>query len=782
MRLWSRLGVLALVLGASLPARGAGVLQSRLTDIDARVDRLEQQVQDLSLDYGQRRGLIGAVEARVRFEEAVYQFLIGQYEPAALSFFTLVDAQALSAQPLHQDSEWYLAECLFELGNLATAADAYERVVLEGPNHPFFADAVRRLLEVYGLLRDNERFYDVYQRYIVTGKVQATDFVKYTVAKSLWRQGEVARARAMFSEVAAESTSYIRARYFLGAVLAGQGQYPEAIAEFRRVVEATPQGDPSDAEVTELAWLAIGRLSYESGDYVTAADAYQKVPRDSKYYADQLYEQVWTYVKQERWNEALDYLDIFLLGYPTHREAVNLELTRAHVLMKEGRRDEALTSYESVVEDYTPVQEQLGRLKYNRQDPARYFRMLADPDAAQELEGQPLPDFAVEILTDDELMGRAVDVYRSMDNQQVDLELSEALVEQVSEVLRRADRNIGTFARGRAAVRGVRDDALTMQAALVGYEIDYLLSRGSSLDRAALEDLSSRLSVIQGRSDEVEAEASGDTGRLQALDAQVQAVQTVAGRVLAQAQDQADQARALQALLAENPGGLSASALSDARRELDTLLQELQRAQLGLERVTSDGTRSSLVAMMSSSESDPASRTRNLLARDYAALRAEVGRLRAGATGSDAGQLFSRLDDLWARTSTLDGQAARILGQLDAAEQSEIAVLRRRLAEESDRVATSRADLAGVQSGAGEIATEIAQVSFGRLEDEIGGTIEEADVGIIDVYWLEKTEVSDEIERLGKESATTMQALDDRFRIVRQKMDAQTEASAGGEK
>ena len=35
-----------------------------------------------------------------------------------------------------------------------------------------------------------------------------------------------------------------------------------------------------------------------------------------------------------------------------------------------------LSSYEAVVADYTPVQEQLGALKYNRDDPARYFRMI----------------------------------------------------------------------------------------------------------------------------------------------------------------------------------------------------------------------------------------------------------------------------------------------------------------------------------------------------------------------------------------------------------------------
>jgi len=774
-----RASVVALSLLAWAPAaRAASVLQTRLDDISARVDHLEQQVDDLGLDYGQRRGLIGAYEARSRFEEAVYQYLVGDYEPAALTFFTLVDAQALTARPLHQDAEWYLAECLFELGNYATAGDAYQRVVDEGVDHPFFPDAVRRLLEVYGLLRDNDAFYDVYQRYIVTGKVKATDFVKYTVAKSLWRQGEVVRAKAMFEDVAADSSSYMRARYFLGAVLVKDGDYDGALAEFRRVTEATPTGDTSDGQVLELAWLAIGRLDYEKGDYPGATTAYQNIPKDSAYFADQLYELVWSYIKQERWNDALQYLDIFLLAYPNHREAVNLELTRAQILMKENRRQEALASYQAVVEDYTPVQAQLGRLKYNRTDPARYFRMLADPEAA-ESEGHDLPPYAVEILVDDEYMARAVDVYKSMDAQHSDLQANEALIEVVSDALRRADRNIGTFARGRAQLRGVSEDVVSMQAAVVGYEIDYLLAKGSSTDRAALEGLAGRFQVLQGRSAEVAEAAAIDTGRLQAWGDQVGAVQDLADRVQAASQDELNQAQAVQALVDENPKGLRAEQLAQVKDQLQGTITDLDRSQQDLARLASVSTRSSLLAMANTASSDPRAAQRAMMSRDYQQLRDDVHRYRSGAAAGDARQVFERLDQLWDRSSALDGKAQSIGRRVDTAEQSELSVLRTRLADETGRVADASAALQQVQAGSGDIANNIASDGFGRLQGEIGKTVENADVGIIDVYWLDKTEVSDEIERLGKERATRFQELDDRFRIVRQKLEGMAEPSQG---
>lgn len=764
---------LALAPGAAL---AAGPLANRLEDIRGSVDRLESQVGELGQDFETRRGLIGVIEARNRFEEAVYQYLIGEYEPAALTFFTLVDAQALGSKPLHQDAEWYLAECLFELGNHATAAEAYRVVVGEGPEHPFFADGVRRLLEVYGLLRDVDAFYDTYQRYIVTGRVQSTDFVKYTVAKSLWRQGESARAKAMFAEVAPDSDSFIRARYFLGAVLASEGAYEDALAEFQRVVSSEGASHPSDVDVQQLAWMAIGRLSYELGDYPRATLAYQKIPSDSTLFGEQLYELVWTYVKQERWEDALEHLDIFLLGFPTHPQAVNLKLTRGHILMKQQRREEALDSYDEVVSEYSPVHETLGLLKYNRTDPARYFRMLADPEIHPLPPGEDLPDFAVEILQDDDQIGRAVEIYRAMDAQQADLDWSAEQVELVGEVLRRADSDIGTFARGRATVGALRDENLQMQAALVSYEIDYLLARGSGADRGLVQALENRFSVLSLRSAAAEQETRVDQDRLRALGQQVAAVQRVASRVRQVAQDELARAQAVRSLADENPARLPADMLDQAKTDLESVRRDLERADQALERLTADSTRTSMLAMVSGGEGDDDARKRAALAADLRGLREELQRFRARVEASDGAATFARLDELWLRTEALDRRGADILRRLGDAERGELAVLRRRLDEESARVADAQDELGRIQADAGDIATDVALVGFTQLESEIGQTLLEADVGIIDVYWLEKTEASDEMERLGKERASNIQQLDERFRVVRQRLEGSADS------
>ena len=97
---------------------GAGLAAERsvadqLEGLDGEVAGAESRLDSLSRDYSQRRGLIGSEEALQRFEDAVYIFLIGEYDRAASSFYTLVESESLNNAALAQDSQWYLAECLF---------------------------------------------------------------------------------------------------------------------------------------------------------------------------------------------------------------------------------------------------------------------------------------------------------------------------------------------------------------------------------------------------------------------------------------------------------------------------------------------------------------------------------------------------------------------------------------------------------------------------------------------------------------------------------------------
>jgi hypothetical protein len=77
--------LLLTLLGA--PAEAGRAHSDELNRIDNELIEIEGRMDRLSLDFTQRRGLIGAAEARQRYEDAVYSYLIGEYETAAITFF-----------------------------------------------------------------------------------------------------------------------------------------------------------------------------------------------------------------------------------------------------------------------------------------------------------------------------------------------------------------------------------------------------------------------------------------------------------------------------------------------------------------------------------------------------------------------------------------------------------------------------------------------------------------------------------------------------------------------
>jgi tetratricopeptide (TPR) repeat protein len=755
----------ALLVGGVAHAADRG-LAVRVDTVEMELSETEARAERLSRDYEHRRGLIGSEEAMQRYEDAVYAYLVGDHERAAMGFFVLVEAEALEANMLHHDSQWYLGESLFELGNWNTALDAYDLIVKSGEKHPFFGDAVRRQLEVYGILNDPDSFYELYRTWILSGRVTSTEAVKYTVAKSFWRQGEIARAKAMFTELPVGGEYYGKARYFMGAILASEGEFEPALLEFRKVVDL----ESIDPDVAELSWLALGRLNYELARYDDALEAYQHIPAGSDLFADQLYEMVWAYIKQGDWDSALQQSEIFLIAFSEHPYALQLKLDMGHLHMKNVAFEKALAAYETVVDDYTPLQRQLARLEEGREDPGAFFNRMVEGEALSTGDGA-LPHYAMALLTENDDIARAVQASRELRQQRDDVADSESTAREIQAVLGNSNDAIGTFARGRSELTRVRDDALGLRARLLRLEIDVLADVGGPTLDNQLPAKVQKLDVLVTRSGQVQDVESASSDRYQAHEDQVRAVQSSATSVSRLNRDlQAELAATRRAWLDKRPE-MSVADGERVGRELEKLDGFLTQAGRDLGRLESDAIRRSVMASVPRARGGETETERALLAEDFERMHRALRTLRDGAPVSGSAELLSKLDQLWLRSLATDTKSVSTLGALTRAEGGELAILRKRLAEQTAAVTRLGGDLRRVDSDAEEVAAAVTRTGFGLLEDELFETIMRADRGIVDVYWLRKTEVADEKIRLATERADRLQEMDARFGLIRQKLE-----------
>gem|GEM_PF-1053518 len=775
------LTLVGLCLGATGTAFASGV-GLRLESVDRGVAVVESRLASLEREYSHRRGLIGAHAADVRFENAVYDFLVGDYSNACTSFYTLVESEALVDAAMARDAEWYLAECLMEDGNRVTAVEAYQRVIDFGQAHPFFNDAVRRQLEAYGFLKDSDGFYGVYNRYIVTSVVPTTDEVRYSMGKSFYHQGDWTRAKSLFAEVSGDSNMFTRARYFMGAILVAEGQYESAIPQFERVTQHVPPMKADgyygvggiqefaarralESEVVELARLALGRINYELGKYAEAQKHYRSVTTESDQFADQLYELVWVYLKQDQWLDAINQIEIFLIAFPEHQYAFQLRLLLGHLHMRRGAYERALVSYEEVVDKYGPIQMRLTEIKLSPSKPDDFFGALVDAEQPEAVDPE-IPAFAISLLAEDDHVGRAVDIRRELDRQDDDLEVSRSLIEQIAPVLQGGSQGIGTFYAGRTQIGGVQNDSLKIRIDVIDADLAILEDQGSAAQAGEVRRLRQEFNTLMGRYSQIRSDENDATAREGAYAGQVDAVQTSAAQGGQLAGQQMAEIQALKQRLVENASQLSGQEVSEIHRRIAALEAGLKDDMGGLAQAASPATKRRVMNTVGGPSNAVAQR--RLLADDLGALRDDIVPLRR--TVRDTSGDFRRLDQAWDRALKVERRALSVMGKLERAEATELRQMRAKLSEHMDAVIALNSEFGQVSGSATVVSSGVTRVGIGRVEGEFTETVMGADRGIVDVYWTRKAQVSDEIERLGEERGLRSRELDDRFQMIRQRM------------
>lgn len=754
----------------------------RLESVARGIGLVENKLASLEREYGHRRGLIGAHAAEVRFENAVFDYLVGNYDRAGTSFYTLVESEALVEAGMARDAEWYLAECLLEDRNMSSAVEAYQRVIDRGQSHPFFNDAVRRQLEAYGYLKDPEGFYRVYNSYIVTSVVPTTDKVRYSMAKSFYHQGDWTRAKSLFADVSGDSELFTRARYFMGAILVAEGQLEAAVPQFERVTQYSPpmKADgyygvggiqefaakrKEQSEVVELARLALGRIYYELGKYSESQKYYRQVTTESEQFAEQLYELVWVYLKQDLWLDSINQIEIFLIAFPEHRHAFQLRLLLGHLHMRRDAFERALASYEQVVGIYGPIQQHLQQIEQSPTRPDDFFGALVEADEIEDVDPK-IPAFAINLLAEDESVGRAVVIRRELNRQEEDLTTSRELIDQIAPVLQQGTQGIGTFRAGRNQIGGVLNDSLKLRIDVVDSELALHEDAENPSTAPRVADLRRQLEILAGRLDQIRSDENEQTALQGAYSGQVDAVQAVAAQSGQVAAEQMAQIRALKQRLVTNSSQLSEAEIADIHRTIADLESGLKGDLGGLENAASAATKRRVMSTVGGGGNS--ARQRGLVADDLAALRDGASALRSSISSSS--DILTRLDDAWNRSMQVDRRSLSVMGKLERSELVELEQMRKKLAHHMNAMISLTSDYGDASGSAEEVSSKVTRVGIGRVEDEFTETVMGADRGIVDVYWTRKAEVSDEIERLSEERGLRTRELDDRFETIRQRM------------
>ncbi len=759
-----------LVLGAfGLDARAASI-EEDLEGIGRSTAQLVDKADSLDHQIAPGRAHLSRSDAVQEFEDNLYLLMLGKNRAAAEGFFGLVTTGALQDPVLHRDAEWHLAEALYAMGNVVTA-EARFRVIAEDDNHPFRDDAVRRMLELYAETNNAKRFYEVYESEIVQGRVKPTPLITYTVARSFYKQDDFPKARQYFEDVAIDTTHYSRARYFLGVMALREDRMADAERFFGEASQASVDGE-AQRKTLDLSLLALARLAYERGDYPTATDYYQQVSGDSIYLADVLYETVWTLVKQDKYAESLQAVELFLLAFPEHQYSGELRVVQGHLHMGCGQTperckgltfedpgqgdsyDRALASYEDIVLEYTPIRDRFSDLANSDDEPKLYFEEVLALENDDSAEG--IPTFALAMMRDDVQLANALDAYANLERQRSEIEECETLINELELVLAGSNA-LGGYEAARYAARVSQTRAVQEQVALIGLEVEWLNDQGANTSRFS-SDVAELGEMSAGAGQRIEAAGAAK----EAFEAKVSGLRQEIADVEAEVDSAESQLETLQRTLSEQ-GDLSESERAGIAAESADV-----EAQLGQDRVRLGELRVELSNMQApDSEERPDDGPGEQLSAKIAEVREGLEALRPAGDSV----IPRRFDELHAQLEYAQKRFADIQGRLGSLATTEFGRVKERFRTEVAEVAAERQSLETLTIDADRVAVALTREGFERMESFFAESVLKADTGIVDVYWARKLELADERERVQQERNDLVAELNRRFELIRQKME-----------
>lgn len=228
-----------------------------------------------------------------------YRAGIRSYEAGALSEAFASFERAYAANPDFADAAVWAARSAFELGRPAAAEPYWEAALANDPDDArsaWFLE-VTRAQQRWGVAAAND-FYAGQTAYADGELMEAERFFRSAAelnpqyvdawvwaARSAQEAGRAADAEVLWQEVLALDPGDDRARYFLQVARQQQAFGPEAGDAFVRGTNAYQAGDVEGARDGfraavaaaphfAAAWSQLGRLEFQVGNYVEAAEAY----------------------------------------------------------------------------------------------------------------------------------------------------------------------------------------------------------------------------------------------------------------------------------------------------------------------------------------------------------------------------------------------------------------------------------------------------------------------------------------------------------------------------
>jgi tetratricopeptide (TPR) repeat protein len=713
-----------------------------------------------------------------RFSDAEIRKLLGDFATASVLFYDLVANKDFQKTPRYIDALYYLADSLYEMKNYL-GARLYLRQLLD-LRGKYYKEALARYLEIAGRLNffvgvDD---YITQARGLSGGALPAE--LSYVYGKWLFSREDmpvadrIPKAQQVFEELAREAGGPLRLQsiYFIGVGHVRLKAWDKAIEAFTQVTKMTAR-DARDRKVQELAEVSLGRVHFEVAKYDEAVEHYSRVPQQSDNFPDSLYEIAWCYVRKGELRKAKDATEVLLLVAENSVLAPEAKILQGTLLQKLQNYDEAIETYNGVINEYAPVRDDIEALLTVNKDPVAYFdQLLARNEKTLDVT-KLLPPTALKWASTRDDVADAVSITNALDESRKGLADSRDIATRILKSL--DERGVDSFPllqEGYSRAGAVEtiitraEEALTeIEGQLVGNKLSTEQQQQLDAARAQEKALKARIETLPTTKEQVTERKTRIQGTIDALEKQ-------AFQLSIEAQSQAAQLVAVRKYVddtrIQRKGGPTAT--EDEKAFLERVTNEQNGIDATLAEI--DDLRKRLAAERNNA--DKAVSGEDALRKQYTGVldqeRVIYNQLRAGLP-DDSRRLLGRIDVVRADADALKDRVNRAKGTIRERVQRRAQKLRDQVLAEATLLEGFSKDTDAITGETRNLVGRIAFDSFRRVQKSFYDLVLKADVGVVDVSFQRKQDKTAEIQKKSASKDRELKQLEDEFKDVLKDVD-----------
>lgn len=710
--------------------------------------------------------------------------------------------QGKADAPSNADALYLLGESYTKTRQLLSAKRAYREIVDKGSSSPYDSYAGRAVSRLIDIAIKTENYASLDEVYAKLGSLPTNDAsgsLPYARAKMQFARKEYDASKSAATGVSTASPYGMQAQYLLGVIMVKQAtpappadaatpealkddkkpdqptivsgkaveevvpkeRYAAAIEQFRRVTRMKAETD-SQRHVIDLAWMAVGRLFYESDNYLDAADAYSHVDRKSPEFSNMLYELAWVYVRLGDYQRAQRALEVLSITDPENLRFADGSLLRADLMLRSGQFEKALTLYRSVRSRFDPIREQVTTFLADTTDPAIYYDKMVQEELETSETGGDLSPVVVQWAREEAENDRAFSLID-------DVAASRDLIKRSQRLIMKLNGVLGAPTR----IKAFPEIMAAMEQAL------------GLLNKTAL----ARRTLAQGMDDE----AGNASGELATVRAERRSLMKRMGYLPVTSGDFS---------LREGVGQRQWNSVSQKIQRLELEADKIQAIINGLKRVLKDAEQFGVTK-------DPTSRQRfqaEIAAneRDLEVYRKKISGYReavemgksqigfgdqryvdddrirrrfrevfnrevqlAASGGDSSAQDYARsIQPILTRANNAEDSLELVKKRLEGEAEAQARGLKQQVDQEAENIAKYTDELDGLDQQARILVGEMAMKNFGLVRDRLKSIVLRADVGIVQQAWEVREEQLMRVRNLQRERAREEQNLNDELREV----------------